>query len=276
MLYTTLALPRGSTVTGKIWLPAYQLGIPAEIDTNKYMSLNEMLELNCSRYSNLPALSNLGGTLTFADLERESRHFAAYLQNVLRLPKGARVALMLPNLLQYPVAFFGVLRAGLIVVNVNPLYTSHELQRQVRNSGAQAVVVLESFAYKLAEFIGSTELTAVITTAPGDLLPAPRRWLTNFVARHIGHQVAPYSFQHAIGFRQALVEGRSNALVKVDIAQEDIALLQYTGGTTGIPKGAILSHGNLVANVVQTAAWTSKAFKEGIEVAITPLPLFHI
>lgn len=263
-------------MTGKIWLPAYQPGIPAEIDTNKYASLNEMLELNCSRYSNLPALSNLGGTLTFAGLERESRHFAAYLQNVLRLPKGACVALMLPNLLQYPVAFFGVLRAGLIAVNVNPLYTSHELQRQIKDSGGQAVVVLESFAYKLAEFIRITELKAVITTAPGDLLPAPRRWLTNFVARHIAPGVTPYRFRHAIGFRQALVEGSANSLIKVDIVREDIALLQYTGGTTGSPKGAMLSHGNLVANVVQTAAWTSKELKEGVEVAITPLPLFHI
>ena len=271
-----LVLTQGSIVTGKIWLPAYQPGIPAEIDTNKYMSLNEMLELNCSRYSNLPALSNLGGTLTFADLERESRHFAAYLQNVLRLPKGARVALMLPNLLQYPVAFFGVLRAGLIVVNVNPLYTPHELQRQMKDSGAQAVVVLESFAYKLAEFIGLAELKAVITTAPGDLLPAPRRWLTNFVARHSGDRVKPYRFHHAISFRQALAEGSSNSLIKVEIVRDDIALLQYTGGTTGIPKGAILSHGNLVANVVQIATWIGRELKEGVEVAITPLPLFHI
>lgn len=240
-------------MTGKIWQSAYQPGIPVEIDTNKYKSLNEMLELSCSRYSNLPALSNLGGTLTLADLERESRHFAAYLQNVLRLPKGSRVALMLPNLLQYPVAFFGVLRAGLIVVNVNPLYTPHELQRQMKDSGAQAVIVLESFAYKLAEFIGLAGLKAVITTAPGDLLPAPRRWLTNFVAKHSGDRVMPYRFHHAITFRQALVEGSSNSLVKVDIVQDDIALLQYTGGTTGIPKGAILSHGNLVANVVQIA-----------------------
>jgi long-chain acyl-CoA synthetase len=262
-------------VTGKIWLSAYQPGIPAEIDTHKYTSLNEMLELSCSRYANLPALSNLGGTFTFADLERESRHFAAYLQNVLRLPKGARAVLMLPNLLQYPVAFFGVLRAGLIVVNVNPLYTTHELQRQMKDSGAQAAIVLESFAYKLEEFIGLAELKAVITTAPGDLLPAPRRWLTNFVARHIGHRVTPYKFHHAIAFRQALVEGSANSLIKVDIVQDDVALLQYTGGTTGNPKGAILSHGNLVANVVQVATWIGSTLKEGVEVAITPLPLFH-
>jgi long-chain acyl-CoA synthetase len=263
-------------VTGKIWQSAYQPGIPVEIDTNKYTSLNEMLELNCSRYSNLPALSNMGRTLTFADLERESRHFAAYLQNVLRLPKGARIALMLPNLLQYPVTFFGVLRAGLIVVNVNPLYTSYELQRQIKDSSAQAVVVLETFAYKLVEFIELAELKAVITTGPGDLLPAPRRWLTNFVARHIGHRVTPYRFNHAIAFRQALVEGSSNSLIKVDIVQDDIALLQYTGGTTGIPKGATLSHGNLVANVVQIATWIGRELHEGVEVAITPLPLFHI
>ncbi len=263
-------------MTGKIWQSAYQPGIAVEIDTNKFKSLNEMLELSCSRYSNLPALSNLGGTLTFADLERESRHLAAYLQNVLRLPKGARVALMLPNLLQYPVAFFGVLRAGLVVVNVNPLYTPHELQRQIKDSVAQAVIVLESFAYKLTEFIGLAGLKAVITTAPGDFLPAPRRWLTNYLAKHSGDRVRPYRFHHAITFRQALVEGSVNSLVKVDIVQDDIALLQYTGGTTGIPKGAILSHGNLVANVVQIATWIGEELKEGIEVAIIPLPLFHI
>jgi long-chain acyl-CoA synthetase len=174
------------------------------------------------------------------------------------------------------VAFFGVLRAGLIVVNVNPLYTPHELQRRIKESGAQAVVVLETFAHKLAEFIGLAELKALVTTARGDLLPALRRWLTNFVARHISHRVTPYRGHHAIAFRLALVEGSSNSLIKVDIVQDDIALLQYTGGTTGIPKGAILSHGNLVANIVQIASWIGVELKEGVEVAITPLPLFHI
>jgi long-chain acyl-CoA synthetase len=177
---------------------------------------------------------------------------------------------------QYPVAFFGVLRAALIVVNVNPLYTPHELQRRIKDSGAQAVVVLETFAHKLAEFIGLAELKALVTTAREDLLPALRRWLTNFVARHISHRVTPYRCHHAIAFRQALVEGSSNSLIKVDIVQDDIALLQYTGGTTGIPKGAILSHGNLVANIVQIATWIGGELKEGVEVAITPLPLFHI
>jgi len=263
-------------VTAKIWLEAYPPGIPAEVDTARYQSLKQMFEHSCARYRELPAVSNLGCTLSYADLDRESRRFAVYLQTGLGLVRGDRVAIMLPNVLQYPVAFFGALRAGLVVVNVNPLYTPRELQHQVADSGARTILILENFAHKLAEVIGTTGLKNVITTAVGDLLPAPRRWLVNFAVRHVRHLVPPWTMPQAIGLRAALRQGERHELKEVDIGPGDLALLQYTGGTTGIPKGAMLSHGNLVANLTQIVAWIGKDLKEGTEAVVTPLPLYHV
>jgi long-chain acyl-CoA synthetase len=214
--------------------------------------------------------------LTYGDLDRESRRFAAYLQTGLGLAKGDRVAIMLPNVLQYPVAFFGAMRAGLVLVNVNPLYTPRELQHQVADSGARTILILENFAHKLAEVIGSTGLKNVITTAVGDLLPVPRRWLVNFAVRHFKHLVPPWTIAQAVSLRAALVLGERYGLKEVDIAPGDLALLQYTGGTTGIPKGAMLSHGNLVANLTQIVAWIGKDLAEGAEAVVTPLPLYHV
>jgi long-chain acyl-CoA synthetase len=263
-------------VSEKIWLAAYPPGVPAEVDTGKYRSLKQLFEHSCARYRDLPAISNLGCTLTYGDLDRDSRRFAAYLQSGLGLAKGDRVAIMLPNVLQYPVAFFGAVRAGLVVVNVNPLYTPRELQHQVADSGAQTILILENFAHKLAEVIGSTGLKNVITTAVGDLLPAPRRWLVNFAVRHVKHLVPPWKIPHAISLRAALMKGERNGLKEIDVGPGDLALLQYTGGTTGIPKGAMLSHGNLVANLTQIAAWIGKDLAEGAEAVVTPLPLYHV
>ena len=263
-------------MTAKIWLEAYPPGIPAEVDTARYQSLKQMFEHSCARYRELPAVSNLGCTLSYADLDRESRRFAVYLQTGLGLVRGDRVAIMLPNVLQYPVAFFGALRAGLVVVNVNPLYTPRELQHQVADSGARTILILENFAHKLAEVIGTTGLKNVITTAVGDLLPAPRRWLVNFAVRHVRHLVPPWTMPQAIGLRAALRQGERHELKEVDIGPGDLALLQYTGGTTGIPKGAMLSHGNLVANLTQIVAWIGKDLKEGTEAVVTPLPLYHV
>jgi long-chain acyl-CoA synthetase len=263
-------------VTEKIWLGAYPPGVPAEVDTGRYRSLKEMFEHSCARYRDLPAISNLGCTLTYGDLDRESRRFAAYLQTGLGLAKGHRIAIMLPNVLQYPVAFFGAMRAGLVLVNVNPLYTPRELQHQVADSGARTILILENFAHKLAEVIGSTGLNNVITTAVGDLLPAPRRWLVNFAVRHVKHLVPPWTIPQAISLRAALLQGERYGIKEVDIGPGDLALLQYTGGTTGIPKGAMLSHGNLVANLTQIAAWIGKDLSEGAETVVTPLPLYHV
>ena len=263
-------------MTEKIWLGAYPPGVPAEVDTGRCRSLKQMFEHSCARYRDLPAISNLGCTLTYGDLDRESRRFAAYLQTGLGLAKGDRVAIMLPNVLQYPVAFFGAMRAGLVLVNVNPLYTPRELQHQVADSGARTILILENFAHKLAEVIGSTGLKNVITTAVGDLLPAPRRWLVNFAVRHVKHLVPPWTIPQAISLRAALLQGERYGLNEVDIRPGDLALLQYTGGTTGIPKGAMLSHGNLVANLTQIAAWIGKDLSEGAEAVVTPLPLYHV
>lgn len=263
-------------MTEKIWLGAYPPGVPAEVDSGRYRSLKQMFEHSCARYRDLPAISNLGCTLSYGDLDRESRRFAAYLQAGLGLAKGDRIAIMLPNVLQYPVAFFGAMRAGLVLVNVNPLYTPRELQHQVADSGARTILILENFAHKLAEVIGSTGLKNVITTAVGDLLPAPRRWLVNFVVRHVKHLVPPWTIPQALSLRAALLQGERYGLKEVDIGPGDVALLQYTGGTTGIPKGAMLSHGNLVANLTQIAAWIGKDLSEGAEAVVTPLPLYHV
>ncbi|HEY5292792.1 MAG TPA: AMP-binding protein [Burkholderiales bacterium] len=263
-------------MTEKIWLASYPPGVPAEVDTGRYRSLKHMFEHSCARYRDLPAISNLGCTLSYGDLDRESRRFAAYLQTGLGLAKGDRVAIMLPNVLQYPVAFFGAARAGLVLVNVNPLYTPRELQHQVADSGARTILILENFAHKLAEVIGSTGLKNVITTAVGDLLPAPRRWLVNFAVRHVRHLVPPWTIPQAISLRAALSQGERYGLKEVDVGPGDLALLQYTGGTTGIPKGAMLSHGNLVANLTQIAAWIGKDLAEGAEAVVTPLPLYHV
>ena len=263
-------------MTEKIWLASYPPGVPAQVDSGRYRSLKQMFEHSCARYRDLPAISNLGCTLSYGDLDRESRHFAAYLQTGLGLAKGDRVAIMLPNVLQYPVAFFGAVRAGLVLVNVNPLYTPRELQHQVADSGARTILILENFAHKLAEVIGTTELKHVITTGVGDLLAAPRRWLVNFAVRHVKHLVPPCTIPQAISLRAALRQGERCGLKEVDIGPGDLALLQYTGGTTGIPKGAMLSHGNLVANLIQIAAWIGKDLAEGAEAVVTPLPLYHV
>lgn len=263
-------------MTQKIWLGAYPAGIPAEVDTGRFRSLKDMFESSCERFRDLPAVSNLGCTLTYADLDRESRHFAAYLQTGLGLSKGDRVAVMLPNVLQYPVAFFGAVRAGMVLVNVNPLYTPRELQHQIADSGAKTILILENFAHKLAEVIGSTGLVNVITTGIGDLLPAPRRWLVNFAVRHLKHMVPPWAIPQAVALRAALAQGERCGIKEVDIGPDDLALLQYTGGTTGVPKGAMLSHGNLVANLMQIGAWIGKDLKEGAEAVVTPLPLYHV
>jgi long-chain acyl-CoA synthetase len=260
----------------KIWLESYPPGVPAEIDTGVCASLSQLLERSCARFSDGIAFSNMGASITYAELDRLSRDFAAYLQKVLRLRKGERMAIMLPNLLQYPVALFGALRAGLTVVNVNPLYTASELRRQLADSGAIAIVVLENFARTLQEALPGTEVRFVLATQVGDLFPLPKRWLVNLAVKYLKRMVPRWRVPHAVQLREVLAQGAAHALDDAGVGPGDIAFLQYTGGTTGVAKGAILTHGNIVANVEQVAAWAAGTLKAGAETVITALPLYHV
>jgi len=261
----------------KIWLKSYPAGISAEIPTPEFKSVREMIEFSFREFSDRPAYSNMGATLTFADLDRLSMQFACYLQQSLGLSRGERVAIMLPNLLQYPVALCGIFRAGLVVVNVNPLYTPRELKHQLADSGAKCIVILENFANTLEAVINDTNVEHVITTQVGDLLGWPKSVVTNFVLKRIKKAVPSFSLPGSVKFRRALRGEPGAHLEPVELGYADIAFLQYTGGTTGLSKGAMLSHRNMVYNVHQSYAWQSSAFDD-IEriIAITALPLYHI
>jgi len=259
----------------KIWLKHYPKGIPAEIDVRTYPSLKEILERSCARYRDLPAFSNMGSTLTYGQLDAMSRAFGAYLQQLPGLAKGDRVAIMMPNLLQYPVTMFGALRAGMTVVNVNPLYTPRELQHQLEDSGAKVIVVLENFARTVQEALERTPVPHVVVTRIGDLLSFPTGLVANLAVKYLKRMVPDWRIPGAVGFGLALELGK-RPLVDVPLGADDIAFLQYTGGTTGVPKGAILTHGNMVANLEQTAAWIGRNLEEGAETIVTALPLYHV
>ena len=261
-----------------VWLNHYPEGISATVDVNEFASLNDMLQRSCQRFAKLPAYTNMGATITYEDLDRESCAFAAYLQKSLGLPRGERVALMMPNLLQYPVALFGVLRAGLVVVNVNPQYTVPELEHQLKDSGALAVVVLENFALTVQQVLErnpALHLT-VITTEVGDMLSVAKELLTNLVVKYVKKLVPAWSIAGSIEFNAVLRAGRGLALDDVPLGHEDVAFLQYTGGTTGVAKGVVLTHGNMVANLQQLGAWIAHGLQDGSEVFICPLPLYHV
>jgi len=259
----------------KIWLKSYREGVPAEIDLNEYASINDMLAQSCRKFRDRPAFHNLGATITYAELDCLSRNFAAWLQT-LNLPQGSRVALMMPNLLQYPVAMFGALRAGMILVNVNPLYTARELEHQLKDSGAEVIVILENFAHVLEKAIANTAVQHVVTTQVGDLLPAPRRIMVNFAVKHVKKMVPEWRIGGAIEFRTALDRGARAPLDEATPSHADIAFLQYTGGTTGRSKGAMLTHGGLIANMLQACAWSRGILEESCETVVTALPLYHV
>ena len=261
-----------------IWLKNYPPGVPAEIDVHEFASLPAVLKRSCQRFADLPAYSSLGATITYAELDRLSGAFSAYLQTVLGLKRGDRVAIMLPNLLQYPVVLFGILRAGLVVVNVNPQYTGSELEHQLSDSGAVAIVVLENFAHTLQKVLTENPSLkpTVITTELGDMLAWPKRPLTNFVVRQVKKMVPDWKIDGAIQFNTAMRRGSRLALRDVALGHSDTAFLQYTGGTTGVAKGAMLTHGNMVANVQQLAAWMGRDLQDGKEVYVCPLPLYHV
>ena len=258
------------------WLTQYPAGVPAEIDMQRFASLAAVLNDSCKRFADLPAYQSMGVTMTFRALDEASRAFAAWLQKSAGLKRGDRVALMMPNLLQYPVALFGVLRAGMVVVNVNPLYTPRELQHQLKDAEVRAIVVLENFAHTLQQVIGNTSVRTVVTTQVGDLLPPVKRLLTNLVVKHVKKMVPAWRLPGSVGWRDALAAGGKQALDVVPLNHDDLAFLQYTGGTTGVAKGAQLSHGNMVANVLQVGAWMSPNLLEGKETLILPLPMYHV
>jgi long-chain acyl-CoA synthetase len=261
-----------------IWIKNYPQGIPAEVDVSAFASLREVLLASCERFTDSPAYSNMGATLTYAELNLHSRDFAAYLQNTLGLRKGDRVALMMPNLLQYPVALFGVLRAGLVVVNVNPQYTVPELEHQLKDSGAVAIVVLENFAHTLQEVLAKTPTLSlnVITTEVGDMLPVVKELVTNVVVKYVKKMVPSWDIADTTEFNAALRTGAKETLQHIPLDHNDTAFLQYTGGTTGVAKGAVLTHGNMVANLEQVGAWIAHDLLDGKEVFVCPLPLYHV
>jgi long-chain acyl-CoA synthetase len=260
----------------KIWLKQYQHDVPAEINADEFKSVVEILQNSCNEYAKLPAFSSMGVTLTYHDICQLAHAFSAYLQQELKLKKGDRVALMLPNVLQYPVAMFGILRAGLTVVNVNPLYTPTELIHQIRDSGAETIIVLANFAHTVSEALAETPLKNIIVTSIGDLFPWPKSFIVNFVVKYIKHMVKPYNLPNAIKFTDVISKGKKEHFHPVDVGPEDIAFLQYTGGTTGVSKGAMLTHRNIVSNVQQADAWFDPIFRHGKEIIITALPLYHI
>jgi len=260
----------------KIWLKNYSQGVPAEINVGEFRSVKEILEKSCARFADLPAFSNMGTSINYATLDRLTRQFGAFLQKDLGLKKGDRVAIMMPNLLQYPVALFGTLRAGMTVVNVNPLYTPRELRHQLRDSGASVIVVLENFASVLQQVLAETPVKTVLTTQIGDMQPGIKRLLVNFVVKRVKKMVPDWTIPGALDFRQALDRGAGQELEDVPLGHDDVAFLQYTGGTTGVAKGAVLTHGNIIANLLQVSAWIGGKLKAGEEIIVTPLPLYHI
>ncbi len=261
----------------KIWLDSYPDGVPEEIQTPDFRSVRDLIEFGMAEFASRPSFTCMGTTLTYRDLDELSMQFARYLQNTLGLIKGERVAIMLPNVLQYAVALCGAFRAGLVVVNVNPLYTPRELRHQLSDSGAKCIVILENFAHTLEDVIADTGVENVVTTRIGDLLKFPNNILTNFVIKHIKKAVPPYSLNGSVTLPKALRTGQEGKLSEVELGYADIAFLQYTGGTTGVSKGAMLSHRNMVFNIHQAQAFEDGIW-DGVEriVAITALPLYHI
>lgn len=260
----------------KKWFESYQEGVPHDIDMNEYKSIVDVLDNSFKDFSDRPSFHCMGKTLTFGEMDVLSRKFASFLQNNLGLEKGARVALMMPNILQYPVALFGILRAGMVAVNVNPLYTDRELEHQLNDSGADAIVIFANSASILEKVKSKTKVKHVILTQIGDMLSFPKSLIVNFVIKNVKKMVPAFNLPGHVKFLDALALGDENKFKTEALGHDDIAFLQYTGGTTGVSKGAVLSHGNIVANMIQARAWIKNCIVPGEEIIITPLPLYHI
>jgi len=260
----------------KIWLKSYPEGVPAEIDVNEFSSLGDLFEKSCRKFAANTAYINMDKAIGYAELDRLSAQFGAWLQSELGLAKGTRVAIMMPNLLQYPICVFGALRMGCVVVNTNPLYTPRELHHQLEDSGAEVIVVVENFARVVQEALPGTAVRQVVVTGLGDMLGFPKSMIVNFVVKYVKKMVPSWNIANTIRFPDALVRGARHALKPVEVGHDDLAFLQYTGGTTGVAKGAMLTHGNIIANLQQAHAWIRAGLVEGKEIIVTALPLYHI
>lgn len=260
----------------KIWLKHYPKVVNQEINPAEYPNILAVMDEACSKYRNKIAFSNMGVTMTYEDLDRQAGRFASFLQNELNLKKGDRIALQMPNVMQYPVALFGAIRAGLIIVNTNPLYTAREMVHQFKDSGATTLVILANFAHLLKEVLPETPIKNVIITELADLFPFPKRLIVNSVVKYVKKMVPAYDVPGSYTFNQAMMLGSKKPYTPIGLVHNDLAFLQYTGGTTGVSKGAMLTHKNIVSNMLQIAEWMKPLLKEGEEIALAPLPLYHI
>ncbi len=260
----------------KAWLKSYPSGVPESINVDAYQSVAEVFEQAVEKYGSRPAFTNMGTTLTYSDIDRLTEQLAAYLQNLPNMRKGDRIAIMMPNVLQNPIAIFAALRGGFTVVNTNPLYTPRELKHQLSDSGTKAIIVMENFCQTLAEVIDETPIQHVVTTQLGDLLKFPKSLIVNLVVKYIKKMVPAFSLPRKVSFKSALSKGSSLQFTPIPRTHQDIAFLQYTGGTTGVAKGAMLTHRNMIANMQQASAWLKDVVEEGKEVIVTALPLYHI
>lgn len=260
----------------KIWLKSYPKGVKSEIDLNSFSSIVDVFNDAVQRYGDKPCFTNLNHTITYDELDLMSDHFASYLLNVCKLKKGDRIAIQMPNLLQYPVVLFGALKAGMIVVNTNPLYTDREMEHQFKDADCKALVIVDLYAHLLQKIISHTDLQHVIVTSVGDMLPFPKKYIVNTVIKYVKKMVPDYSLPLSVRFTDALKIGSEMSFDGAKLTLDDIAFLQYTGGTTGVAKGAMLTHKNIVANMLQTFEWLGPKIVRGEEIALTPLPLYHI
>jgi long-chain acyl-CoA synthetase len=260
----------------KIWLKNYPKGVKHDVDISKYKSLNEVFAEAVKNYGDKPCFTNLNHTITYNELDQLSDQFASYLLNICKLSKGDRIAIQMPNLLQYPVVLFGALKAGMIVVNTNPLYTDREMEHQFRDADCKALVIVDLYAHLLQKILSHTDIQHVIITSVGDMLPFPKKHIVNTVIKYVKKMVPDYSLPLAVRLNDALLKGKNLSFDQAELNHDDIAFLQYTGGTTGVAKGAMLTHKNIIANMLQTFEWLNPLLKRGEEIALTPLPLYHI
>ncbi len=260
----------------RFWLDSYPEGVPHDIDASEYASVFEIFKNTCKEHPHRPGYSNFGKTFTFSEIDALSQQFAAYLQNDLGMKKGDRLGIMLPNVLQYPVALFGAMRVGIVVVNIDPLYTARELTHQINDSGADAILFLENFGDVVEKTLPQTDLKHVISTRLGDCLNFPKSMIINFVLKHVKKVIPSFNIANSVRYLDAMKIGQQSTCVDLELAHDDILFLQYTGGTTGVSKGAILTHGNIVANILQANAWISSKFVRGQDKAVAALPAYHI
>ena len=263
-------------IVEKLWLKSYPAGVKPSVDVDAYQSVAEVFEQAVEKFAELPAFCNMGTTFSYRQMDAYTEQLAAYLQSLPGMQKGDRVAIMMPNILQNPIAIFATLRAGYTVVNTNPLYTARELRHQLKDSGAKVILVVDNFCQTLEQVIADTDIQQVVTTQLGDLLKFPKSAIVNLVVKHVKKMVPSYTLPGSITFRQALNMGKKLTFQPQQLGHEDIAFLQYTGGTTGLAKGAILTHRNMVANMQQASEWIADILVEGKETIITALPLYHI